>query len=73
MTSIYAPAKTPAAVIQLLNREIVRIITRPESKQRLLNAGADVVGSSAEELAAAMKSEMARLGQVIKSAGIRAD
>ncbi len=68
--AMFAPAKTPLPVIQTLNREIVRILKAPEIKERFLNAGTEVVGSSPEQLASTIKSEMVRWGKVIKDAGI---
>jgi tripartite-type tricarboxylate transporter receptor subunit TctC len=73
MVSIFAPAKTPVVLINRLNREIVSLLNRAEEKERLFNAGAEVVASTPEELAAKMKQEIARLSKVIKDAGIRAD
>ena len=68
---LFAPAKTPAAVIRQLNHEIVRFLKTSEAKERFFAAGSEPVGSSPEELAATIKSERARLGKVIKDAGIR--
>ncbi len=70
-TSVLAPAGTPAAVINRLNQELVRLLNQPEVKERFFNVGVEVVASSPQEFAAAMKSEMARLGKVIKDAGLR--
>ncbi len=69
---IFAPARTPAALIDQLNQEIVRILNRAEVKERFMRAGSEVVASSPEQLAATMKADMARMGKVIKDAGIRA-
>lgn len=69
----FAPAKTPEPVLTRLNQEIVRFIHTPDAKERLIKFGVEPVGSSPEELTAIMKSEMVRLGKVIKSAGITAD
>jgi len=70
---MFAPANTPAALINRLNREIVQALNRAEVKERLSSAGVETIGSSPAELAATMKSEMARWGKLIKSAGIRED
>lgn len=70
---VYAPARTPPALIGRLNQEIARILGRPEVKERFVRAGSEVVASSPAELAAAMKTDMARMGPVIKAAGIRAE
>jgi tripartite-type tricarboxylate transporter receptor subunit TctC len=67
---VFAPARTPAAIINRLHQEIVRAISKPEVKAMLFNAGVEVVGSSPEELAAMVKADMARMGKVIKDAGI---
>ncbi len=68
---IFAPAKTPAAVINHLNRELVRMLGRPDIKEKFLAMGVEAVGSSPAELAAEVKADMARMGKVIKDVGIR--
>ena len=70
---IFAPATTPLPVIQRLNEEIVRFLKTAETKDRLLDAGLEAVGSAPQELAVKVKSEMARLSKVIKDAGIRVE
>ena len=70
---IFAPARTPAAVIRRLNQEVVRYLQTAEAKERMLNAGVETVGSTPEQLAAVVNAEMARMGRIIKSVGIRAD
>ena len=69
--ALFAPAKTPAAIITRLNQETVRFLKTADSKQRLLNAGVELVASSPEQLTAAMKSEISAMGKIIKDAGIR--
>jgi tripartite-type tricarboxylate transporter receptor subunit TctC len=71
MSGMFAPAKTPAAIIERLHQEIARAISQPEVKAKIFSAGEEVVGGSPEDFAAAIKSEMARLGKVIKEAGLR--
>ncbi len=70
---IFVPARTSDALIDRLNREIVRVIQQPETRETLLGAGIEPVGSLPRELAARVKSEMSRFGKVITDAGIRAD
>lgn len=67
----FAPAKTPSALIARLNKEIVSVLNAAEVKEKLFNTGAEVVGSSPEDLLAAGRADMARWGKVIKDAGIR--
>lgn len=73
MTGIFAPAKTPAAIVNRLNQEIVRFMVRPEVKERFLNAGTETIASTPEQLAIAMKADINRMEKVIKDAGIRLD
>ena len=42
-------------------------------KEKFLSTGVETVGNSPDELAATMKSEIARMGKVIKDVGIRAE
>ncbi len=67
---MFAPAKTPVAIINRLHQETARFLGMPETKERFFNAGVETVGSSPQEFAAVIKSEAVRLGKVIKSAGI---
>ena len=70
---VLAPAKTPAAIINRLNQEIVRILALPDVKEKFLKAGADAGGSSPDEFAAAMKSDLTTLGKLIKDVGIKVE
>ena len=71
--SAFAPAATPSAVISRLNDEMVRFVTRTDAKERLFNAGMETVGSTPAQLADTVTSELARMGKVIRDAGIRAE
>jgi len=71
MYALFAPAKTPAAVVKRLNKDLVQYLRSPAGTERLFTAGIEVVASTPGELAIAMKSEMTRLGKLIKDAGIR--
>ena len=73
MYGMFAPAKTPAAIITQLNKEIVLTVKSEDIKEKFLGAGVEPVGSTPQQLTAAMKSESTRLGKVIKDAGIRAE
>ena len=68
---IFAPAKTPDAIIARLNQEIVRVLQRPEARDRFASIGAEPVGSTPEQLTAEIKAEIARMGKVIREAGIQ--
>jgi tripartite-type tricarboxylate transporter receptor subunit TctC len=68
---LFAPTGTPQAVIAQLNRETARLLQRAEIKEKLLGMGMESVGSTPDEFAAAIRSEVAIMGKVIKEAGIR--
>jgi tripartite-type tricarboxylate transporter receptor subunit TctC len=70
---MFAPVKTPARLITLVNREIVQALNKQDVKDLLFRDGTEVVGSSPEEFAATIKAEMATMGKVIKAAGIRTE
>ena len=70
---ILAPAGTPRPVIARLNAEIVKAMHSPEMKERLAGIGTDPVTSSPEEFAAFIQAEIAKWGDVIRKANLRAD
>jgi tripartite-type tricarboxylate transporter receptor subunit TctC len=71
--AMFAPAKTPPAIVSLLNQEVVRILNQTDTKEKLSNAGLDVVGNTPDEAAAKIKSEMAKWGKLIRDIGIGAE
>jgi tripartite-type tricarboxylate transporter receptor subunit TctC len=66
----FAPAKTPAAVVQLLNTEINSALRQPDVRERLAALGFDAHASSRAEFAEYVKSEIAKWAKVIKTTGI---
>ena len=70
---VFAPAATPAAILNLLNREIVQFLNLPVTRERLLKAGIEVVASSPAQFAAAIRTDMTRIGKILRDAGIRTD
>ena len=71
--AIFAPAKTPATIIQRLNQETLAVLKTAETRERFLAAGVEPVGSTPDQLGALMKTEMAKWGKVIRDAGLRAE
>ncbi len=71
--ALLAPAKTPVAIINRLNQEMVRVLAQADVKVEFNNVGIEPVGGTPAQLAATIKSEMERLGKTIKAAGIRAE
>jgi len=66
-----APAKTSASIISRLNHETTRLLHTAEAKERLFNSGIEAIGNTAAEFAATIKSDITRMGKVIRDAGIR--
>lgn len=70
---VFAPAGTPRPIIDRLNGELVAIMHSPAVKQRLAGLGTDPVTSTPDEFSAYLKQEIAKWGDVIRKAGLRAD
>jgi tripartite-type tricarboxylate transporter receptor subunit TctC len=70
---LFAPAKTTVAVVNLLNKEMVAALARPEVKERLARSGAEATSSTPEAFGAIVRDDITRWGKVIKEAGIRAE
>jgi tripartite-type tricarboxylate transporter receptor subunit TctC len=71
--AVFAPAGTPRRIIDRLRAEIVQSLGEPRVRERLHASGAEPVGSTPEQLAAKIESEVARMSKVIKAAGIRGE
>lgn len=68
---IFAPKRTPAAIITRLNEAVTKAVLSPEVAQRLMPNGAEPSPSSPQELTRYMKEESARWAKTIKAADIR--
>jgi tripartite-type tricarboxylate transporter receptor subunit TctC len=73
LLAMFAPIKTSPAMIERLNRVVVAWIKSSEVKEKFFNGGADVIGSTPEELAVAMKADIVRWAKVIKESGIHVE
>jgi tripartite-type tricarboxylate transporter receptor subunit TctC len=69
---IVAPAGTPAAIVDKLNKEIAAAMQSPEVQQQLANEGAETVTMSPAEFGDFMEKELAKWGRVVKEGGIKA-
>ena len=70
MTGMFAPAKTPDAIVRRLNQEINVVLKKPEIRERFLSQGTEAMGGTPEQFTAVMKAEIARMNRVIKDAGL---
>ncbi len=71
--AILAPAGTPRPVVMRLNAELVKMMQAADMKERLALLGTDPMTSTPEECAANISQEIARWGDVVRKAGLRAD
>lgn len=71
--AVMTPAGTPRAIVQTLHAEIVKALADPEVREKLMGLGLTPRGTSPDELAQAMRAQIARYGALIKQAGITAD
>lgn len=70
---IFAPAGTPAPVVDRLAKEIAAAVASPEVRAKLLMLGVAPDGRGSAQFAAFQGSEIEKWGKVIKDAGIQAD
>src|ERR1035437_2771261 len=70
---VLAPAGTPKDIVARLNREIVRIMNTPDTKERLAVVASDHMTSSPEQFSTYIKQEIAKWSKVVRTAGLRAD
>ncbi len=69
---VVGPAKTPRAIVQQLNKDIVDILQKTDTKERFLRQGAEAVLTTPEEFQKLMQSEYAKYQNLVKDAGISA-
>jgi tripartite-type tricarboxylate transporter receptor subunit TctC len=70
---ILVPAGTPKEIIALLNREILRIIALPDVKEKFAAIGFEPIGTTPEEFAARIKTEVPRWAKIVREAQIKVD
>jgi tripartite-type tricarboxylate transporter receptor subunit TctC len=70
---VLAPAGTPRPIVMRLNAELVKIMHAPDTKERLAGIATDPHTSTPEEFAAYLKQEIAKWGDVVRKANLKAD
>jgi tripartite-type tricarboxylate transporter receptor subunit TctC len=70
---LFTPAGTPKEVPARLHAALVKALANPEVRERFAAQGADVVGGSPEQLAAALRDDIAKWAKVVKAAGVTID
>ncbi len=68
---LFAPARTPKAVVSKLHQQSVKVVKMPDIRTRMLAMGAEPTGTTPEELAALMKVQVERFKTVARIANIK--
>ena len=71
--AVFAPAGTPAPIVERLYTEISRILKTPDIQKRLSDLGLNISEMTPAQLSALIKSDVPRLGKIVKETGARAD
>jgi tripartite-type tricarboxylate transporter receptor subunit TctC len=70
---LFAPSKTPPAIVERLNAELNAVLADPVFRERLLALGIEPTPGTPAEFGQAVKSDLARYEKIVKSAGIRVE
>ena len=68
-----APAGTPQAILDKVQRDTVAVLAMPDVRKRFEDNGLDVIGSTAAEFANVIKTEIPYWAKIIKEAGIKTE
>jgi tripartite-type tricarboxylate transporter receptor subunit TctC len=69
--AVFAPAGTPPAVIQVLNRQINEVMLLPDIRKRFQDLGTEARGSTPAEMGTILSGDVGKWAAVIKQAGIK--
>ena len=70
---IFGPIATPKDIVNTLSGALAKAARSPDTRQRLLDMGAEPVGNTPEEFAKIMKEDVVRWGEVVRASGAKAD
>jgi tripartite-type tricarboxylate transporter receptor subunit TctC len=68
---VFVPAGASPEIVRRLNAAIVKAVNTPEFKDYLAKEGSELVGSTPEELAAFVRTEVTKNAELIRSAAIK--
>lgn len=72
-TGIMAPKATPAAIVERMNAELTKILSQPDTRQRLAATGGEPIPTSVADFAARVKRETAIFKDIAAKADIKAE
>ena len=67
------PAGLPPDLVARIQRDVSRLLNQPETRERLVGMGVDIIANSPEEFAAFLRAEVARYAKVVKDQGLKAE
>ncbi len=70
---VLAPAGTPAAIVQQLNKAINRALEQPDVAEKLRSEGGEVLGGSPEKFSNLLRTDVPRWAQIVKASGASLD
>lgn len=70
---LLVPKGTPAPIVMQLNREVNRVLQRPEVRQTIASEGGEPLGGTPEQFSALLRSEYAIWGRAVKESGAKVD
>jgi tripartite-type tricarboxylate transporter receptor subunit TctC len=68
--ALFAPAKTPAAIINRINQGVAAALKDPDTREKLAQMEVEVIASTPAQLATKVNNDVVQLGKIIKDAGI---
>jgi tripartite-type tricarboxylate transporter receptor subunit TctC len=68
--ALFAPAKTPAPVVQAFHKEVARIVQLPDVNEKLLATGHRVVAGTPQQLSDKVKREIDKTRQIMRDSGM---
>lgn len=69
LLAVFAPARTPEPVVRRLNQEMGKALEKPDVRERMLKSGQEPAGGTPEQLADAVKAEVARVQRILQAGG----
>ena len=67
---VLAPAKTPPAIVNRLNADIVKVLNLPDVRKRLEEVGAEPIANTAEQMAAQIRADTENFAKLVKRANV---
>jgi tripartite-type tricarboxylate transporter receptor subunit TctC len=71
--AIFAPLNTPKEIVSRLNAEILKALSAPDVRDKLVSIGFEIEGSSPDKLAAVTQARFEQMQKIIRDAAIRID